>query len=167
MAASVCFDDAVHRLHRPPCHPTSDFAQMRILFPDDALERIRTARACSIEKPAQAPPFALCCAAIRACRPASRRRSQLLLLASRVISRCALAERSRKTTSSFRGRGSGGWPDAQPIASQSKEERRTQTPHLPFRGCCLLCAVSSAPLSRKEPVVMERIATGSAGGSPA
>jgi len=36
MAASVCFDDAGHRLHRPPCPPTSDFAQMRISFPDDA-----------------------------------------------------------------------------------------------------------------------------------
>ena len=39
MAASVCFDDAGHRLHRPPCPFTSDFAQMRILFPDDALAR--------------------------------------------------------------------------------------------------------------------------------
>jgi len=38
MAASVCFDDAGHRLHRPPCPPTSDFAQMRILFPDDATQ---------------------------------------------------------------------------------------------------------------------------------
>ena len=39
MAASVCFDDTGHRLHRPPCPPTSDFAQMRILFPDDSSVR--------------------------------------------------------------------------------------------------------------------------------
>ena len=33
MAASVCFDDAGHRLHRPPCPPTSDFAQHEFTAP--------------------------------------------------------------------------------------------------------------------------------------